>query len=305
MSRIINLSVGLLMAIGQTDAVLSETARQNGVEAAWKACQQCRQNYDTLRAAAATKLAHGDVVAAANTAMNGFFSNMFDGMNIRFTWIGNFVTAEVMKPGSKVPSQRTDLTLSQFNELLVGSEGQYDNMLENSIPVVLWQIAKSDGIPIEQQVPEPPRAHSAIQPPEPRAALAIAAISRATVPAGQAKASGPFPPQPYQRSRSALQAAVQPAPPASGAVRSGQPQATDVTNADQAVLPGQFNASGQYLGPQQPDPGAYSPQLEARSRRMFPGVSEERERQQWMADQEQRAIANEINRTKPLLYPVR
>src|SRR5260221_9398213 len=130
MSRMISLSVGLLMAISQTDAVLSETAQQNGVEATWKACQQCRQNYDTYRVAAATKLAQGDVVAAANTAMNEFFSNMFDGMNIRFTWIGNFVTAEVMKPGSKVPSQRTDLTLSQFNGLLVGSEGQYDNVLE-------------------------------------------------------------------------------------------------------------------------------------------------------------------------------
>jgi hypothetical protein len=33
-------------------------------------------------------------------------------------------------------------------------------------------------------------------------------------------------------------------------------------------------------------------------------MTQESERQQWMADQEQRAIANEINRTKPLLYPV-
>jgi hypothetical protein len=304
MRRIISMSVGVLMAICPTDIVLSETAQQNGVEAAWKACQQCRQNYDSYRVAAATKLAQGDVVAAANAAMNVFFSNMFDGRNIRFTWIGNFVTTEVMKPGSKVPSQRTDLTLSQFNELLVGSEGQYDNVLENSIPVVVRQIAKSNGIPIEQQAPDPPRAHSAIQSPTPRAALAIAAISRAAVPAGQALASGPFPPQPYQRSRSELQAATQPALPASSAVRSGQPQATDVANADQAVHPGQFNANGHYLGPQQLDPGAYSPLLEARSRRMFPGVSQERERQQWMADQEQRGIANEINRAKPLIFPV-
>jgi hypothetical protein len=54
----------------------------------------------------------------------------------------------------------------------------------------------------------------------------------------------------------------------------------------------------------EPDPGAYSPKLEARSHRMFPWASQESERQQWMADQEQRAIANDINRTKPLFYTV-
>jgi hypothetical protein len=54
----------------------------------------------------------------------------------------------------------------------------------------------------------------------------------------------------------------------------------------------------------EPDPGAYSPQLEARSLRMFPWASQEQQRQQWMADQEQRAIANDINRSKSLLYPV-
>ena len=54
----------------------------------------------------------------------------------------------------------------------------------------------------------------------------------------------------------------------------------------------------------QPDPGAYSAQIEARGLRIFPWASQEQERQQWMADQEQRAIANEINRTQPLLYPV-
>jgi hypothetical protein len=55
-----------------------------------------------------------------------------------------------------------------------------------------------------------------------------------------------------------------------------------------------------------PDPGAYSPQLEARSLRIFGqgNVANEPRRQQWMADQEQQAIANEINRSKALLYPV-
>jgi len=48
----------------------------------------------------------------------------------------------------------------------------------------------------------------------------------------------------------------------------------------------------------------YNSALEARSRQIFPWMSQESQRQQWMADQEQRAIANEINKTKPLLYPM-
>jgi hypothetical protein len=69
--------------------------------------------------------------------------------------------------------------------------------------------------------------------------------------------------------------------------------------------PSSLNLSGDdEIRAPEPYLGAYSPQLEARSRRMFPSGSQEQERQQWMADQEQRAIANEINRTKPLQYPV-
>jgi hypothetical protein len=50
----------------------------------------------------------------------------------------------------------------------------------------------------------------------------------------------------------------------------------------------------------------YDPQLIARSYARFGhGAAEEPDRQQWMADQEQRAIANGINRSKPLMYPVR
>jgi hypothetical protein len=179
MGRIISMSVGVLLAIGPADVVFSETPQQNGVEAAWKACQECRQKFDTYRLAAATKLAKGDVVAAAKAAMGEFF-NMFDGANIRFTWTGNGVDAEEMAPGSKVPFQRTELTLAQFNRLLVGSEGQYDNVLEKSISVVVQEVAKSDGIHIEPQQP---------QPDGPKAAQfqkqAYDPINRAARPAGQ------------------------------------------------------------------------------------------------------------------------
>ena len=109
-------------------------------------------------------------------------------------------------------------------------------------------------------------------------------------PAGQLK-PGPFPPQPYQSSRSEPRASAQTDLP---------PLKTNV-----GKTPSSLNLSGDdKVRAPRPDLGAYSPQLEARAFRMFPSGSQEQERQQWMADQEQRAIANDINRTKPLLYPV-
>jgi hypothetical protein len=49
-------------------------------------------------------------------------------------------------------------------------------------------------------------------------------------------------------------------------------------------------------------------ELEQRSYEIFPrsalDADENSKRVQWLVDQEQRAIANEINRTKPLIYPV-
>lgn len=91
----------------------------------------------------------------------------------------------------------------------------------------------------------------------------------------------------------------------SAAGRAGHSIVTDATQANQRAKTGMFDSNGHYIGPpDQPDPGAYSPQLEIRSRRIFPGVSQERQRQLWMAEQEQRAIENEINRSKPLRYPV-
>jgi hypothetical protein len=62
--------------------------------------------------------------------------------------------------------------------------------------------------------------------------------------------------------------------------------------------------AGAYVSPYADVPTNYSAQLEARSMRIFPLPSQEPQRQQWMADQEQKGIENEINRSKPLLYPV-
>jgi hypothetical protein len=49
----------------------------------------------------------------------------------------------------------------------------------------------------------------------------------------------------------------------------------------------------------------HDPELEARAAARFgTGISQMGDREQWMAEQEQRAIENDINRSKPLMYPV-
>jgi hypothetical protein len=256
MRRTITLSIGVIAAIVHTDAVLSDTARQNGVEAAWKACQPCRQKYDTYRLAAETNLAQGNVAAAAKAAMDEF-SYMFEGMNIRLASTGNGVTVWVWGAGSDVASQRTDLTLSQFNELLV--EGQYDNVLEKSIPVVVSQVAKSNGIRIEQN--PPPNG-------------TITKLSRL---------------RPLQK------------PP---------PDNEDVLSKfkrEEEERPG-YKTQKPYQAPEFHGKLTAVQKLEQRSYAIFPraplDADENAKREQWMAQQEQQAIVNEINRSKPLIFPV-
>ena len=190
-------------------------------------------------------------------------------MNVRFTATGNFVTAEVMRLGSKTPFLRTDLTLPQFNELLVGSEGQYDNVLENSIPAIVRQVATTDGKQIEQQAPDPLQAQSALPPAKPFQRVGIARLDQLRA---QQVAPAGSPPKPYQ-------------PPSElKAPQAQQPRAWRVDD----------------------DATGYSPQLEARANAIFGkgNIGNEAARQRWMAEQEQRAIENEINRSKALVYPV-
>lgn len=49
---------------------------------------------------------------------------------------------------------------------------------------------------------------------------------------------------------------------------------------------------------QQREPGSYSPELEAKSRRIFPSVGESQQRQLWMAKMEQQGEVNATNRIK-------
>lgn len=114
-----------------------------------------------------------------------------------------------------------------------------------------------------------------------------------------AQGSGSFAPQPYQPSRSKLETTQ----------HQEKQQSPNQLAQRPAASPSMIDLSGRPPGAPNRyewlNQGHYSAALEARSLRIFPWASQEEERQKWMAMQEQQLIANEINRTKPLIYPAR
>jgi hypothetical protein len=124
----------------------------------------------------------------------------------------------------------------------------------------------------------------------------VAALQRSISQKGPKPEAAPkpalFPPNPYQS------AMTQPK-------NDGDKYVSQIPKTNIGKTPSSLNLSGDdKVRAPQPDPGAYGAQIEARSRQMFPWISQEQERQRWMAEQEQQAIANDINNTKPLVYPV-
>lgn len=87
-------------------------------------------------------------------------------------------------------------------------------------------------------------------------------------------------------------AAIQKETPDARAVRTGQPQATDVTQADQPAAPGMYDARGHYIGPPLPgDKTNYGEELEARADAKFGrGQVVAPERQDWLAGQEEKEL---------------
>jgi hypothetical protein len=113
--------------------------------------------------------------------------------------------------------------------------------------------------------------------------------------AGQAKTSGLWPPNPYQPSRSEIEA-----------ISRAQEQAA--IRAARQVSPSLVDLSDGRPAPPVELRIIVDPQLDARSKHIFPRAAldadQEALRMQWIVDHEQQATANEINRTKPLQFPV-
>lgn len=227
-----------------------------GVAASWPLLQANRVAYNGKGAFAkvaldGTQQKPADLNAAIDAA-NKAQANVPDGSNIKFAPSQGGVTATVTMPGTS-QVQRINLTPQQFSQFLdVGNGGQWDKLMEHGAPAVLQKIASSGGATKLGQLQPQPK------------------------PAAE-------PPAPEQENYEQMQRRA----PDSQAVRTGQPQARDVTQGDQPAIPGTHDVHGHYIGPAQDDNSNYGSELEARSRKIFPSVGQEAERNAWMAAQEQ------------------
>jgi hypothetical protein len=278
MDRIMILSLAVLTTIGGTNVVSSETIQKNSIEAS--VLQLYHRKFDVHRRLAAAALARGDVEAAADAATCAN-TTIFDGVAARFTPSADGVTVLLRKVEERKPFQQVQLTLPQFNDWLVGSAGQYDNVMEKGTPNILQQVATGGGKPIEQQaltqLPQLP-----IQSCVPRAPAKVIGTSQAT---------GMSP---------TLRAAQAPAPTTTS-VRNKTPQVPEDEQPGRVVR-------RPYQEPEFYGKLTEEQKREKRSYAMFPGAyllaEQNAKREAWLAEQEQKAIENEINRSKPLLFPV-
>jgi hypothetical protein len=126
--------------------------------------------------------------------------------------------------------------------------------------------------------------------------IGLPAAARAQRSANQPKASTHWPPNPYQPSRSEIEAMARAKEEAAiQAARQVSPSLVDLSDGRRREAAPQTRI-------------IVDPQLDARSKVIFPRAAydadQEALRMQWIVDHEQQATANEINRAKPLLYPV-
>lgn len=245
---------------------IHQAHEEGGPEAAWKLMQANRVAYNAKQAFAATALngingKPADIAAAAQAATQAS-QHILDGSSINFTpdQQGG-VTATVKMPGGQ--PQQISLTPPQFNQWLnVGGDGQWDKVMENGgAPATLQRISQGQGMPLKGPSPGGQGA-ATVGPSAPN--------TRAGVPAPQA-------PQPTQGGSDDTQAGPPPAQTNFGST------------------PSTLNLSGNtdQSPPQPPSQSNYGDELEDRSRKIFPNMSQEAQRQQWMAAQEEQQLNRE------------
>lgn len=242
-------------------------------EERWKLLQTNRVAYNAKQAFAYAALngsqqKPGDLNAAVQAA-NQAASHVLDGSTVNFVPAQGGVTATVTSPGAAQP-QVFNLSTDQFRKYLnVGGDGQWDRVMQRKIPGTLAALSQGQAGAVsrlDQMRPLPK--------PQTQAAAPDATDTSEAPPMSQARG------------------------PDSRAVRTGQPQAMDATQGDQPEIVGTHDSHGRYLGPKAPNKLGYDEQTEARSRAMFPGTSQEQERQAWMNTQEQQGTKNTIEMAK-------
>lgn len=234
-------------------------ARENGGDdAAWALMQSNRVSYNAQTAFAKTALEGtqqkpADLKAAIDAA-NKAQANVLDGNDVQFAphQGGGAITATVTRPGGQ-PEQFV-LSPQQFARWLdVGGDGQWDKVMSTGAAQTLHRIANEG----------PSRGSKSLgdMPPLNRSARPDASNGRpqAAAPAVDNRES----------------AAYNPADQAN----------TPKTNFGKTPSTLNLSGSDERSAPV-PDQTNYGAELEARALRMFPSVSQEAERNQWMAAQE-------------------
>jgi len=254
-------------------------ARDNGGdEAAWALMQANRVSYNAQTAFAKTALEGtpqkpADMRAAIDAA-NKAQANVLDGSHVTFAPAngGRMITATVTTPGGQ-PEQKL-LSPQQFSRWLdVGGDGQWDKIMSVGASQALSKIVNEGGSPSV-----PARGSQSLNDMPP---LARSSRPDATGP----RAGGARAPQ---------------APPAdnseSAAYDPNAQENTPKTNFGKTPSTLNLSGSDERSAPV-PDQTNYGPELEARAMRMFPSISQEEERNQWMAAQEGRydELENKVN----------
>jgi len=126
---------------------VDQANQAGGPEAAWKLVQGNRIAFNAKQAFGFAAMNGSgqkppDLNAAIDAA-NQAEQHILDGSTVRFAPSQNGVTATVKVPGSS-QTQQINLTPDQFKQYLnVGGDGQWDKLMENSVPATLQRISQS------------------------------------------------------------------------------------------------------------------------------------------------------------------
>lgn len=130
----------------RTVAVIASAPNQ---EVAGQYMQAFRQRYNMQKAGAATALDKGNLVVSAQNATQAY-ENVPDGNHITFQPLPNNQGVGVNVTEIGGASKTFNLTVPQYKQFLHGTDGQYDNLMENDAASVIARAAQAGGV---QQTP--------------------------------------------------------------------------------------------------------------------------------------------------------
>jgi hypothetical protein len=249
---------GQMSAADRNLIAIDQVADKGGPQAAWPLVQANRVAYNAKTAFAKTALEGSqqkpaDIKAAVDAA-NQAQSHVLDGSNIMFAQTQSGITATVKMPGT-TQTQQINLTPQQFGQFLdVGGDGQWDKIMDSGAPATLQRLAQAQ--------PQPSGGTG-------KMAVGMSAAQRR---GGQPPAPAPQAPQASQD-----QEAETPAAPRARSNIGETPSTLNWSGTDAPLNPPD-------------DKTDYGDELEQRAMRMFPGITQQTQRDQWMASQEDKDL---------------